>query len=107
MTENEKILAVLSDIEAELKELSLWQGESGRPATAALNAPAPFGLGVMEFHEWLEYVLLPRLREMIEDQRELPSSLLTHPMAEEVWRGKWGQYRRLIGHLRRLDSLFA
>lgn len=103
----ELIAAVLDELEAELRALECWHGTEGRPHDKAFASTMPFCLDTMEFEQWLEYVLVERLRLLIEQEQPLPEKLLIAPAAQEYWRGQWGRYRRLIGVLRKLDSLFA
>ncbi len=107
MSRHIEILLVLEQIEAELKTLALWGGSEGRPQDEAFLSTAPFCIDSMDFHQWLEYVLIVRLKEILENELELPSQMSVHPMAQEVYRGQWGKYRNLISHLRTLDNLVS
>ncbi len=103
---NRQILEALDRVEAELRLLDLWKGPAGKPHEQAFLSTAPFFLDTMDFHQWLEYVLLPKLRERIWSKRDLPKSLNIHPMAEEVYRGSWATYRNLINSIRILEQSF-
>lgn len=103
--DREAIAACLQSLEDELKALSLWGGELRCPASEILTSPNPFGAGIMEFHEWLEYIFIARFRELLAQESPLPSKMLIQPYAQEYYRGKWFEYRRLIGILHDLDKL--
>lgn len=108
MADAVKIVAArLDEIEQELRRLGYWQGAEGRPGDEAFLSTTPFCLDTMELHQWLEYVLLPRLREMIDNGRPLPQALKVAPMAQEFWRGRWAEHRELIVRLRALDDCFG
>ena len=66
MTPEQRILAKLLLIEEEMKNIELWQLES--PAEQAFESVEPFCIDTMSAHEWLQWVLIPRLSSMIENE---------------------------------------
>lgn len=106
MDNKDIILAKLQDIEDDLKKLNLWGGLKNRPKEEAFLSHEPFCLDTMEFHQWLEYVLIDKFKYLIENNLDLPSNLLLHTIAEEYYRGEWRKYRSLIHTLRELDKCF-
>lgn len=105
--DKEAIAKQLQLLEDELKALELWGGSEGRPSAEALASPNPFGIDSIEFHEWLEYILIERLRELLDKELPLPEKMMVHTYAQEFYRGQWGQYRKLIGILQSLDRLIS
>ncbi|MCR5084008.1 MAG: YqcC family protein [Succinivibrionaceae bacterium] len=97
----------LDAIEARLGELGLWADGGQSPSAEALGSTLPFCCDTLEFHEWLQFVLVRRLREALAQGGRLPQNMLVHPYAEEVYRGQWHKYRNLIQSIRELDDLFA
>ncbi len=94
---------LLLELEQELRALSLWSEH--RPEEERLHSTLPFGLDTLAFHEWIQFVLMEKLRDpAVRIER---GSMQVHPMAQEVYRGQWGTYRHLIALLRRLDELYA
>ena len=73
-----KISAILDEIEHELQALEHWGGEKKRPRAQAFLSTAPFCIDTMEFHQWLEYVLVAKMRQMIKEGKPLPSKMLLH-----------------------------
>ncbi len=104
--DNEIILSRLQDIEDALKEHNLWGGLENRPKEEAFLSTEPFCLDTMEFHQWLEYVLIDKFRYLIKNNLDLPSKLLLHTIAEEYYRGEWHKYRSLMYTLREFDKCF-
>lgn len=94
-------------LEHELKHLDLWGGELRRPDPEALNSNSPFCIDTLDFHEWLEYIMIERFRQMIAANMPLPQKMLVHTYAQERYRGEWSKYRKLIGHLQNLDRLLT
>ena len=103
--EERELLRLLAELELELRRLGLWGGPARAPAAAAFESRTPFFLDTLEFHQWLEYVLISRLRALVGRRENLPRGALIAPCAEEYYRGRGAGFRRLIGLLRELDSL--
>lgn len=100
------VLSLLDEIEAELRKYSLWGGAEGRPAPEAFLSTLPFCVDTLEFPQWLEYVFLPGLRNIISSGTALPRVMLVHPYAEEYFRGSGTSCSALIRTLRKLDACF-
>lgn len=56
-------------IEAELKALGLWQASP--PSAEKLAFNQTFAQDTMAFHEWLQFVFLPRVRDSVASVRGL------------------------------------
>lgn len=106
MSDRERRAAeLLSAIELELKRLDLW---SERPPTdAALRSQLPFCFDSMSFDRWLQWMLIPRLRETIRDRRQLPGSSGIASMAELHFGHAGVDAVTLIRLLRDLDHTLA
>lgn len=105
--DKDAISSQLQALEDELRALELWGGVEKRPSAEALASPNPFGIDAIAFHEWLEYILVERLRELLEQDQPLPEKMMVHTYAQECYRGEWGKYRKLIGILQALDKLIT
>ncbi|MBQ9274573.1 MAG: YqcC family protein [Succinivibrio sp.] len=105
--ERQELSALLEAVEQSLKECGLWGGADKRPPSEAFLSQTPFFLDTMQLHEWLEYLLLPKLRELNDSGGDLPRGLLVHTLAEEYYRGRWQELRSLLRSLRRLDAFLA
>lgn len=78
-----QIIAAHADrIEQELRALGAWQPDP-LPA-AAFQSRQAFFADTMTLYQWLQFVLLPRVREIIETRGELPpeSSVGTYAIRE-------------------------
>jgi len=72
---------VLLRIEAEMRDCSLWSSQT--PIEKALKSIQPFCVDTLQFTEWLQFVFLPKMKEIIEQGWLLPSSSDISAMAEE------------------------
>lgn len=74
----------LLKIEAEMRRCKLWANVT--PAQQALESIQPFCVDTLSFSEWLQFIFLPKMQEIIELGLWLPSSCDVSPMAEESFR---------------------
>ena len=61
---------LLLAIEAEMRGLGLWQSES--PDEEALASLVPFCHDTLRFEEWLQWVFLPKMKQVLETEEGLP-----------------------------------
>ncbi|HEK3019309.1 TPA: YqcC family protein [Proteus mirabilis] len=105
MTSEQHILARLLLIEEEMKNIGLWQLDA--PNDEAFASSEPFCIDTMEAHEWLQWVLIPRLSSLIDTGMALPTAFAIAPYYEEVFKDdETRDYVDLLNHLRELDALF-
>lgn len=97
-----QVSALLLKIRTEMEELKLWQ--SSPPPTEALASTQPFCVDTLQFTEWLQWLLIPRLQEMIRQEIPLPQSSQIHPMAEEVFKQMEQDTGRLLELIGQLDQ---
>lgn len=95
---------ILAEIEYELRSLELWQEK--RPPEQAFRSDEPFFMNTMEFHEWLQFVLIERLRAMIENNDELPNKVALFPYAFEVYKYDKSTKMKLLKLIYKFDSIF-
>ncbi|HEX9988279.1 MAG TPA: YqcC family protein [Chloroflexia bacterium] len=78
----DSVQKAIDDIEAELKRLDWWQEQ--RPPEEMFDFKMAFGMDTMPFSFWLQFVLIPRVKDIIESRGEFPNSsnLGTHAVRE-------------------------
>jgi uncharacterized protein YqcC (DUF446 family) len=62
----------IDELETELKRLGRWSDQPLPPE--AFENMGPFGSNTMAFEQWLQFVLAPRVRDIIASQGQFPSS---------------------------------
>ena len=97
-----RVTHILEQLELELKQRSLWQVAS--PSAEAMASTLPFCMDTLDFHQWLQFVLIVRLRQMMLLQMALPTQSALYPMATEVYKQELGYYSTLIEILAELDE---
>ena len=102
MNQYRRVSLILEKLELELRQLALWQLES--PSAEALASTLPFCVDTLEFHQWLQFVLLVRLRQMLLLQMPLPRQIALYSMATEVYKQSRQTYEPLLACLAELDE---
>lgn len=100
-----QIAEVLIDIEAQLRQLDLW--DRIPPSSQALASTEPFCVDTLSLPQWLQFVFIPTLYQMIEDDVPLPERCGITPMAEEFFRGSGMATDDLLTALDRMDQLLT
>ena len=101
-TSPEYISTLLADLAFELKSLNLWQ--ISQPSTAKLSSSTPFCCDTLAFEQWLQFIFIPKLVEMINQQRSLPSKVSLTPMAEEAFKYLSTSAKPLIDIIQKIDN---
>jgi len=65
------IASIAEALEAELRALGRWAAEP--PPPAAFENMGAFGGNTMAFEQWIQFVLLERIRELVRTRGALPS----------------------------------
>ena len=100
-----EVAEVLIDIEAQLRRLGLW--DKIPPSSQALASTQPFCVDTMTLPQWLQFVFLPTMREMLEAEQPLPDRCGIAPMAEEFFRDSELAISELLASLERVDELLS
>lgn len=103
-----RVLAVAEQlllIERELRLLGWWEMQS--PSAQVLSSQQPFCVDTLAFEQWLQWIFLPRMKQMLEAGVALPSVSGIQPMAEQVYGGQAKKARELIKLLGEFDQLIV
>ena len=96
------IAEVLIDIEAQLRQLGLWDALA--PSAQALSSEEPFCVDTLTLPQWLQFIFLPTLYSMLESGEQLPERCGIAPMAEEYFRGTGHASGGLLQALQQIDQ---
>lgn len=105
MEQYQEAARLLDRIERELNSLGLWQ--SHHPPVQALESQQPFAVDTLEFHQWLQFIMLPRMWALVDSKRPLPEGIAVSPMAAHIYRSELEQYEQLIALIREFDVLLS
>ncbi|MCP5146810.1 MAG: YqcC family protein [Pseudomonadales bacterium] len=100
-----QVAELLIDIEAELRQLGLWERQS--PPAEALASEQPFCIDTLTLPQWLQFIFLPRLYRLLEQDAALPDRCGIAPLAEEYFRGTGLPSAGLEQILLRMDEVLS
>jgi len=100
-----EVAEVLIDIEAQLRQLGLW--DKIPPSSQALASEQPFAVDTLTLPQWLQFIFLPTIREMLEAGQALPDRCGIVPMADEFFRDTGLACDELVVALARIDELLS
>ncbi|AMB87134.1 pseudouridine synthase [Pseudomonas agarici] len=92
-------------IERELRIQGWW--DELPPPAQALASVEPFSVDTLEFEQWLQWVFLPKMKIILEQNLPLPNASGILAMAEMVYAQRPGQGRTLQELLARFDQLIS
>ncbi len=105
MDQRQRAARLLERIEAELNCLGLWQ--THYPPAQALESAEPFAMDTLDFHQWLQFIMIPRMWAILDGEHPLPQNIAVSPMATHVYRDQLEQHDGLIASLREFDLLLS
>ncbi len=102
MNQHNKLSLILSAISSQMAEHELWQVTS--PSQEALSSPEPFCVDTLTFCEWMQWIMLPRLKQMAQSKATLPSNSDMFSMAEEAFKRVDADTTELLNLILQLDQ---
>jgi uncharacterized protein YqcC (DUF446 family) len=102
---NTDIAELLIDIEAELRQLGLW--DRLPPSPEALASDQPFSIDTLTLPQWLQFIFLPTIYRLLDEEQPLPGRCGIAPMAEEYFRGLGMASGALERALLEMDELLS
>ncbi|KHK62021.1 MULTISPECIES: YqcC family protein [Pseudomonas] len=102
-----KIADQLLLIERELRVQGWWSDVP--PSAEALASVEPFAVDTLDFEQWLQWIFLPRMKAILEQNLPLPNASGIQDMAEMVFaaRDVRGRDRQLQVLLKEFDQLIS
>ena len=97
------LLPLLQQLELHLRVQHLWQ--NSKPSQQALMSKEPFALDTLTFAQWLQFIFLEKMHELIQFSQPLPNSISVHPMATEYFKGFAHDYSEIENIIARIDLL--
>jgi len=104
MSQSQAVTHSIKAIRDEMERLSLW--EASPPSQDALSSQQPFCIDTLEFTQWLQWILIPRLEAILKTNIPLPDSSSIHPYAEEAL-NRCSDSTQLIAHIKQLDNALS
>lgn len=96
------LMAVVDGLEAELRRMQLWEPEP--PSEQMLASAQPFCFDTLALSQWLQWLLIPRMRGILAGDGSLPTRSAIHPYAEDCFE-HLDDSRTLLMLIERFDGL--
>lgn len=95
----------LDQLERCLQQEGLWCNEIPEPA--CFDSTMPFCVDTMSLPQWLQFVFMPKMQELIERRLPLPSKAGLHQYAEVYFQQQADDQPALIRLLAEIDAFIA
>ena len=92
-------------IERELRVQGWWDDVS--PSVEALSSVEPFSVDTLDFHQWLQWIFLVRMKQILEQHLPLPKVSGILEMAEMVYAERPQESLGLRAELKKFDQLIT
>ncbi|QXI27789.1 YqcC family protein [Pseudomonas vanderleydeniana] len=92
-------------IERELRAQGWW--DEVPPSEASLSSVEPFSVDTLGFEQWLQWIFLPKMKVILEDDLPLPNASGILAMAEMVYGQRPGEGVELQALLAQFDRLIS
>ena len=100
-----RIADVLLEVEANLRSSGRWDPD--RPPEAALGSQQPFCLDTLRFEQWLQWIFLPRMKQILENRRPLPAKSGIFAYAQDYLCNNDPPSNNLLNLIKRFDELIT
>ena len=92
-------------IEKEMYTQGLWSDKT--PSAYELSSPEPFSVDRLDFEQWVQWIFLPKMKVIIEQEQPLPSVSGIRHMAEHVFSQRRGNWKPLLKLFEEFDRLIT
>jgi uncharacterized protein YqcC (DUF446 family) len=100
-----RIADVLLEVEATLRTHDRWDRQP--PAAESLASTQPFCIDTLRFEQWLQWIFLPRMKNILEDRSPLPRKSGIYSYAEDCLHKDDPPTTDLLESIKRFDELIA
>ncbi len=93
---------LLEELSKELQRLNLWQEQ--QPSLLELSSSAPFCCDTLTFEQWLQFIFIEKILQMINQGQRLPTKIALSPIAEESFKHLSAQADSLLVIIKKIDE---
>lgn len=103
MNEHQQIKRLLDSLQSELLLHDHW--EDIAPSKEALASTAPFAIDTLNCTQWLQWIFIPKMRELLENKRPFPREFSISSYIEEALSAGRGQ-SEILRISKEMDAFF-
>ncbi|PWK49248.1 YqcC family protein [Pleionea mediterranea] len=100
---HQELMSFIDELSSTMRQLNLWAEQP--PEEYCFESTAPFCADTMAFEQWLQFVFIPRLQMLAEQQGTLPAPANILPMAEQVFKMDYQTKKPLLLLMAYFDRL--
>jgi uncharacterized protein YqcC (DUF446 family) len=101
---HKEVEILIIKLEQSLRAAKLWS--SCGPSVEALQSKLPFAFDTMPIEQWLQFVFIPKMSQIVSTKSTLPDNLKLLPMAEQTL-STTGSQSVVIEAIKQIDLVFA
>jgi len=102
---DKQVNQLLIELTLQLKARGLWNQD--KPNAGQLTSTAPFCCDTLTFEQWLQFVFIIKITDMMSKSMPLPTNIALKPMAEESFKSIGCESVELINVLAKIDQLLS
>lgn len=91
----------LNELETAMRHKSLWQAE--RPSEQALASTEPFAIDSLNFSQWLQFIFIEKIAQLLQLNLALPTAMAISPMATEYFKVQADSCPEIVALITRID----
>lgn len=93
---------LLLQLEAEMRHIGLW--EEVVPNAEDLASEEPFCIDTLELSQWLQWIFIPKMIYLLENQQPLPEFCAVTEVAEEAFQGMKQDMLETLRLIKQIDE---
>jgi uncharacterized protein YqcC (DUF446 family) len=97
----QRIAALMTELESALRKQQLWQ--SVRPSEQALASVEPFAIDSLTFTQWLQFIFIEKITQLLQLNLPLPTAMSIAPMASEYFKLKSNTCPEIVALITTID----
>ncbi len=101
----ERLGKLLLELEAEMRKIQLWEEEM--PSIEALSSEEPFCIDKLDLSQWLQWIFIPKMLFLIEQQKPLPEFCGVSEVAEEAFQGMKKDMNIVLQLIKEIDAVIC
>ncbi|HEY5717796.1 MAG TPA: YqcC family protein [Motiliproteus sp.] len=105
VNQRQQLRSCLYKLEEELQRLNLWSAQP--PAPEAMASTAPFCIDTLNLSEWIQWLMIPRIHSLLDNDQALPTSCNVRAIAEESFKQLEQDINELLHLIEEIDSLIT
>lgn len=95
---------LLNELKCQLQVADMWSLR--RPSDSELTSDAPFACDTLLFEQWLQFIFIEKMQDILDNDLSLPDTMCLLPMAQESFKQR-NNCKPILIILEKIDSLYS